>query len=681
MTTDPLVVFTPSGKRGHFPVGTPILTAARQLGVDLDSVCGGRGICSKCQITPSYGEFPKHGVTVSEDALSEWNAVEQRYDDKRGLKPGRRLGCQASVQGDVVIDVPPESQVHRQVVRKAAAVRAITMDPATRLYFVVVEEPDMHSPTGDLERLERALREQWKIEAVTADLSLMSKLQPVLRKGKWEVTVAVHKGHKDSAARIVEIWPGLHEGGLYGLAIDLGSTTVAAHLTDLETGEVKASSGLMNPQIRFGEDLMSRVSYAMMNPGGDQEMTKAVREAINDLTTSIAEEAGIDASLIVETVFVCNPVMHHLLLGLDPVELGQAPFALATSESMSLPAREMDLTTMNPRAQIYILPCIAGHVGADCAAVALSEEPGKSEDLVLIVDVGTNAEILLGNTSRVLACSSPTGPAFEGAQISSGQRAAPGAIERIEIDPVTKEPRFRVIGSEKWSDEDGFDQDIATTGITGICGSGIIEAVAEMRIAGLLDESGLIGSAEQTGTPRCVPEGRTHAYLIHDSSAEGGPRITVTQGDIRAIQLAKSALYAGARLLMDEMEVDRVDRVVLAGAFGAHISTKHAMVLGMIPDAPLDKVSSAGNAAGTGARIALCNIGSRAEIERVVREITKIETAIEPKFQDHFVAANAIPHKTDPFPELAQVVTLPAPSFNTGGGDEEKTGRRRRRRS
>ncbi len=681
MTTDPLVVFTPSGKRGHFPVGTPILTAARQLGVDLDSVCGGRGICSKCQITPSYGEFPKHGVTVSEDALSEWNAVEQRYDDKRGLKPGRRLGCQASVQGDVVIDVPPESQVHRQVVRKAAAARAITMDPATRLYFVVVEEPDMHSPTGDLERLERALREQWKIDAITADLSLMSKLQPVLRKGKWEVTVAVHKGHKDNVALIVEIWPGLHEHGLYGLAIDLGSTTIAAHLTDLETGEVKASSGLMNPQIRFGEDLMSRVSYAMMNPGGDKEMTRAVREAINDLTTSIADEAGIDAALIVETVFVCNPVMHHLLLGLDPVELGQAPFALATSESMSLPAHEMDLTTMNPRAQVYILPCIAGHVGADCAAVALSEEPGKSDDLVLIVDVGTNAEILLGNTHRVLACSSPTGPAFEGAQISSGQRAAPGAIERIEIDPVTKEPRFRVIGSEKWSNDEGFDQDIATTGITGICGSGIIEAVAEMRIAGLLDESGLIGSAAQTGTPRCVPEGRTNSYLIHDASAEGGPRITVTQGDIRAIQLAKSALYAGARLLMDEMEVDRVDRVVLAGAFGAHISTKHAMVLGMIPDAPLEKVSSAGNAAGTGARIALCNIGSRAEIERVVREITKVETAIEPKFQDHFVAANAIPHKTDPFPELAQVVTLPAPSFNTGGGDDEKSGRRRRRRS
>ncbi len=680
MTTDPLVVFTPSGKRGRFPVGTPVLTAARQLGVDLDSVCGGRGICSKCQITPSYGEFPKHGITVRDDALSEWNAVEQRYDDKRGLKPGRRLGCQATVQGDIVIDVPPESQVHRQVVRKAATARAITMDPATRLCFVEVDEPDMHSPTGDLERLARALKEQWDIDAVTADLTLLAKLQPVLRKGKWQVTVALHRDHRGGAARIVDIWPGLHEGGLFGLAIDLGSTTIAAHLTDLDTGVVVASSGLMNPQIRFGEDLMSRVSYSMMNPGGDAEMTAAVRGALNDLASSIAAEATVDPALIVETVFVCNPVMHHLLLGLDPVELGQAPFALATSESLSLDARDLGLDAINPRARTYILPCIAGHVGADCAAVALSEEPGKSEDLVLIVDVGTNAELLLGDKTRVLACSSPTGPAFEGAQISSGQRAAPGAIERIEIDPVTKTPRFRVIGSELWSDEPGFDDAIATTGVTGICGSGIIEAVAEMRMAGLLDESGLIGSADQTGTWRCQPEGRTHAYLIHDATETGGPRITVTQGDIRAIQLAKSALYAGARLLMDNMNVDKVDRVVLAGAFGAHISTKHAMVLGMIPDAPLDKVTSAGNAAGTGARIALCNIGARAEIERVVREITKVETAIEPKFQDHFVAANAIPHKTDPFPELAKVVTLPSPSFNAGGESGATGGRRRRRR-
>ncbi|MGX0974722.1 uncharacterized 2Fe-2S/4Fe-4S cluster protein (DUF4445 family) [Roseovarius sp. MBR-51] len=679
MSTDPLVVFTPSGKRGRFAIGTPVLTAARQLGVDLDSVCGGRGICSKCQISPGYGEFSKHGVTVHQDALSDWNAVEERYDQKRGLKPGRRLGCQAKIMGDVVIDVPPESQVHKQVVRKAASARVIEMDPATRLYFVEVEEADMHEPTGDFERLKRALKSQWEIDNIRADLSLLSKLQPVLRKGKFQVTVALHRGHADAAAQILEIWPGLHEGGLFGLAIDLGSTTVAAHLTDLETGEVKASSGIMNPQIRFGEDLMSRVSYSMMNPGGDKEMTATVRDALNLLAEEIAKEAGVDANLIVETVFVCNPVMHHLLLGIDPVELGQAPFALATSGSLTLGAKELDLTAINPRAQVYVLPCIAGHVGADCAAVALSEEPGKSEDLALIVDVGTNAEILLGDKTRVLACSSPTGPAFEGAQISSGQRAAPGAIEAIRIDPVTKEPRFRVIGSDKWSDDDGFTEEVGDGGITGICGSGIIEAVAEMRMAGLLDDSGLIGSAAATGTARMIEDGRTHSYLIHDGSAAGGPVITVTQGDIRAIQLAKSALYAGARLLMDERGVDKVDRVVLAGAFGAHISPLHAMVLGMIPDVPLDKVTSAGNAAGTGARIALCNVAARREIERVVGQITKVETAIEPKFQEHFVAANAIPHKTDPFPELAKIVTLPTPSFNTHG-DGSDGGRRKRRR-
>ena len=680
MPNDPLVVFTPSGKRGRFPVGTPVLTAARQLGVDLDSVCGGRGICSKCQITPGYGEFSKHGVTVRDNALSEWNKVEERYDQKRGLKPGRRLGCQAQVMGDVVIDVPPESQVHKQVVRKAASARVIEMDPATKLYFVEVDEPDMHEPTGDLERLARALKREWGIGDIRADLTLLSRLQPVLRKGKFQVTVALHRGHANDAAQVLEIWPGLHEDGLYGLAIDLGSTTVAAHLTDLVTGEVKASSGIMNPQIRFGEDLMSRVSYSMMNPGGDKEMTATVRDAINALAGEIAMEAEVDPALIVETVFVCNPVMHHLLLGIDPVELGQAPFALATSGSLGLAARDLDLAAINPRAQVYILPCIAGHVGADCAAVALSEEPGKSEDLALIVDVGTNAEILLGDKTRVLACSSPTGPAFEGAQISSGQRAAPGAIEAIRIDPETKEPRFRVIGSDKWSDEDGFADEVGAGGITGICGSGIIEAVAELRIAGLMDESGLLGSAEATGTPRMQAEGRTHTYLIHDGTDEGGPRITVTQGDIRAIQLAKSALYAGARLLMDERGVDKVDRVVLAGAFGAHISPKHAMVLGMIPDVPLDKVTSAGNAAGTGARIALCNVAARREIERVVGEITKVETAIEPKFQEHFVAANAIPHKTAPFPELRKVVTLPNPSFNTHGEGGAEGGRRRRRR-
>jgi uncharacterized 2Fe-2S/4Fe-4S cluster protein (DUF4445 family) len=674
---DALVIFTPSGKRGRVPVGTPVLTAARRMGVDLDSVCGGRGICSKCQVTPGSGDFAKHGITVGAGALSPWNAVEQRYKDIRGLAEGRRLGCQACILGDVVIDVPPESQLHRQVIRKAADARSIPMDPATRALYVTVGEPDMHEPSGDFQRLAAALAAQWGIDPVEVGLPVLRRLQPALRQGGWAVTCIVHRDHRGGPARLLDVRPGFDDGGLYGLAIDLGSTTIAAHLADLTDGRVLASGGAMNPQIRFGEDLMSRVSYAMMNPGGGAEMTAAVRAALNDLAQSLATEAMVDPARIYEAVIVCNPVMHHLLLGIDPVELGQAPFALATSDSLALAARDLDLTAMAAEGRAYILPCIAGHVGADAAAVALAEAPDRSEDMVLIVDVGTNAEILLGDRRRVLACSSPTGPAFEGAQISAGQRAAPGAIERVEIDPTTKEPRFRVIGCNLWSDEPGFAEATAKTGVTGICGSGIIEAVAEMRMAGILDASGLIGGPDQTGSARCEAQGRTFAYLLHDGTAQGGPRIAVTQGDVRAIQLAKSALYAGARLLMDELGVDRVDRVVLAGAFGAHISPKHAMVLGMIPDAPLDRVTSAGNAAGTGARLALASIAARAEIERTVRAIHKVETAIAPRFQEHFVAANALPHATDRFPELSRVVTLPDVSFNTGAADSG--GRRRRR--
>ena len=674
---DPLVIFTPSGRRGRAPAGTSVLEAARMLGVDLDSVCGGRGICSKCQVSPGYGAFPKHGVEVREGALSEWNAVEQRYADKRGLSKGRRLGCQARILSDVVIDVPPESQVHRQVVRKRAEAREIVLDPATRLYFVEVAEPDMHEPTGDLERLVAALEREWGLVGVSGDLRTVTMLQKALREGKWRVTCAVYFGTGETRGRIVQVWPGFYEGSIYGVAFDVGSTTVACHLCDLQSGEVLASAGLMNPQIRFGEDLMSRVSYAMMNPGGDAEMTKAVREAVNALIGQVCAEAVIAREDILEGVFVGNPVMHHLLLGIDPVELGGAPFALATSAGLTLWAKEIGVE-MHPDARLYVLPCIAGHVGADAAAVALSEAPHRSEELVLVVDVGTNAEILLGDATGVLACSSPTGPAFEGAQISSGQRAAPGAIERVRIDPETREPRYKVIGCELWSDDPAFPEAVGPGGVTGICGSGIIEAVAEMRMAGVLDEDGAIGSAAQTGSARCVADGRTQSYVLREAD-ERGPRIAVTQTDIRAIQLAKAALYAGARLLMDERGVETVDRVVLAGAFGAHISPLHAMALGMIPDCPLDKVSSAGNAAGTGARIALLNAAARREIESLARRIVKVETAVEPRFQEHFVAAMALPHKTAPFPRLAEVATLPRVVFGGAGGGEAE-GRRRRKR-
>jgi uncharacterized 2Fe-2S/4Fe-4S cluster protein (DUF4445 family) len=662
-----LIVFTPSGRRGRFALGTPILTAARSLGVDIDSVCGGRGLCGRCQITLSEGEFAKHGIASRLDNLTEVNEVETHYDAERGLKPGRRLSCQAELRGDVVIDVPADSQVHKQVVRKRAEARAIELDPAIRLHYVEVDEPDMHNPSGDLERLNNALQEQWGLEKLECDLRVLQTLQKALRDGQWKVTVSIHRG-----TILTNAWPGFVDQA-YGLAVDVGSTTIAAHLCNLSTGEVVASSGIMNPQIRFGEDLMSRVSYVMMNPGGEEEMTKVVREAINDLTVEVTQEAGIAKEEILNATFVGNPIMHHLLLGIDPTELGGAPFALATNSGITLWAEELELH-FHPNARAYILPCIAGHVGADAAGVILSEGPHLGDEMTLVVDVGTNAEIMLGNKERLLACSSPTGPAFEGAQISGGQRAAPGAIERVRIDRKTLEPRFRVIGSDLWSDEVGFAEATKQTGVTGICGSGIIEALAEMFLAGIILTDGTIDGSLAARSPRIQAEGRTFSYLIR----EGEPEIRIVQNDVRAIQLAKAALYAGTRLLMDRLEIESVDRIVLAGAFGSHIDVKYAMVLGMIPDCELSKVSSAGNAAGTGARIALLNQRARDEIEDLIRQVEKVETAVEPRFQAHFVEAMGIPHTTAAYPHLSKAITLPEPKVRKAEPDED--GRRRRRR-
>ncbi len=667
---DALVVFMPSGRRGRFAIGTPLLQAARSLGVDIDSVCGGRGICGRCQIDLAEGEFAKLGVTSKVEHLSGFGAIEKRYAEKRGLAPGRRLSCSTLLYGDAVIDVPSESQVHKQVVRKRAEMRAIELDPVVRLHYVEVAEPDMHDPAGDLQRMEKALREQWGLKNLDTDLRVIQGLQKALRLGEWKVTVAIHHGKQ-----ITAVWPGFHDK-IYGLAVDIGSTTIAGHLCDLASGEVVASAGLMNPQIRFGEDLMSRVSYVMMNPGGDVEMTKAVREAVDTLVGSVCREAGVGPRDILEVTFVGNPIMHHLLLGIDPTELGGAPFALASDGAITLWASEIDLH-IHPNARIFVLPCIAGHVGADTAGVILSEAPHHSEEMTLIVDVGTNAEIVLGNRHRLLAASSPTGPAFEGAQISCGQRAAPGAIERVRVDPETLEPRFKIIGSDKWSNELGFLEETKSTGITGVCGSGIIEALAEMFLAGIITSDGVIDGSLAARSPRIQMEGRTFSYLLH----EGPPVLRVTQNDVRAIQLAKAALYAGARLLMDHMGIESLDRITLAGAFGSHIDVKYAMILGMIPDCDLAKVGSAGNAAGTGARIALLNMKSRDEIAKVVKQVEKVETAVEPKFQEHFVEAMAIPHKTRPYPHLSAVVRLPAPKKLLHAGDDDGGQRRRRRRS
>jgi uncharacterized 2Fe-2S/4Fe-4S cluster protein (DUF4445 family) len=418
----------------------------------------------------------------------------------------------------------------------------------------------------------------------------------------------------------------------------------------------------MNPQIKFGEDLMSRVSYVMMNPGGEADLTAAVQEAIDELIGELVEDAGEDREDVLEIVLVGNPIMHHLVLGFDPTPLGQAPFPLAVDGAYATTATELELSL--PNASVYVAPCIAGHVGADTAAAILNEGPHRSNAIQLLVDVGTNAEIVLGNDERLFACSSPTGPAFEGAQISSGQRATAGAIERVRIDRETLEPSFRAIGSDKWTTDLGFREELDGSGITGICGSGIIEAISEMVSSGIIDQSGVIRGELAESSERIIADGRTFDYQLKCED-DLGPEIRVTQADVRAIQLAKAALKAGIDLLLEHAELETVDEIRLAGAFGAHIDPGHAIVVGLIPDIPVDHVRAVGNAAGSGAARMLLSATQRTEVEDVVDDVTKIETATEPRFQEHFVTALAFPHSTAP----------------AATGNDQQGGRRRRRRA
>ena len=669
---DVKVLFMPSGRRGLFPRGTPLLDAARSLGVDIDSVCGGRGLCGRCQISCVTGSFAKHQIESDVDHLSPFSATEEKFEERKGpLKAGRRLSCHTTLLDDAVIDVPAESQVHRQIVRKEMESRDIRLDTATRLYYVQIAEPSLDDPRGEMQFLFEALEREWGVTGLTLANSQLHTLQAALTREDRGVTVAVYQEHL-----ITGIWPGLFDQPR-GIAIDVGSTTVAAHLCDLNSGEVLASAGVMNPQIRYGEDLMSRVSYVMMHPEGAELLTRAIREAINGLFVELTSEASNQVEDILEIALVANPIMHHIVLGINPINLGTAPFALTTSDAIDTRAAEIGLSA-HPEARLYCLPCIAGHVGADAAGVILAEAPDRNEDMTLVVDVGTNAEIVLANNERLLVCSSPTGPAFEGAQISSGQRATIGAIEHVQINRETLEPRFKCIGSELWSDEPGFTEAMSGTGVTGICGSGIIEVVAEMYLAGILSTDGVVDGVLTGRTQRIQADGRTFSYVLHASSDPEVSDVLVTQNDVRQIQLAKAALYAGIKLLMDEMGVTTVDKIRLAGAFGSHISVSHAMVLGLIPDCDLEQVTSAGNAAGAGARMALLDRNARLEIATTIAKAERIETAVADDFQAHFVGAMGLPHQSDPFPNLFSVVAPPEAKV-VESGDAPK--RRRRRAS
>jgi uncharacterized 2Fe-2S/4Fe-4S cluster protein (DUF4445 family) len=620
------VIFLPSGRRGEIPEGETVIEASRELGVGIESLCGGKRSCGKCKVKWVQGD------------LSPFTEEEGKLITESERTEGYRLACAAQILGNVQIFVPEESRTQEQVVRKEASERSIELKPAVVPRFVELSPPSLHDPLGDFDRLQKALSEKYHLPEIRIDHPALLKLSHALRQGQWKVTVATWMGQE-----ILDVKPG-KEDDFYGIAIDVGTTTVAGYLCNLGTGELVTTQAMMNPQVVYGEDVMSRIAYTVTHPDGVEKVHRSIIDALNQLIGAVAQRSGLSSEDILELTIVGNTAMHHLFLKIDPQYLAVSPFTPVVHRSMDIKARDLGLK-VHSSANVHILPVEAGFVGADNVGVLIAEEPYRQDAMVLIIDIGTNGELVMGNKKRLLSSSCATGPALEGAHIKFGMRAAPGAIERVRIDSNTLEVNFKTIGEKDWQLESKSGSAV------GICGSGIIDVVAELFRNKIILPSGRFSQDIPSPRLRMSDQGPEFVVAWRDE-ASIGKDIIITQQDIRNVQLAKAALYTGAKLMMKKLGIEKLDKVILAGAFGTYINTEAAMILGMFPDCNLRNVYAVGNAAGDGARIALLNREKRAEAEEIARKVEYVELTIEKDFQKEFIDALSFPHAKDPFPHL-----------------------------
>ena len=637
-----MVIFQPSGRRGYINKGKTIKEASIALGVDIEGICGEKATCGKCRIRIDEGFFEKYGIESRIENLSPVMEAEKKFLSPQQVHDGYRLACQAHIHGDVAVFVPEESRMGKQVVRKAAREMAIKLKPAVRKYYVELSKATLDDTLGDWERIKAKLNKRLKPDSLTIDYQVLLCLQEVVRKGDWKVTVSVWMDKE-----VIKIEPGLVERG-YGLAVDIGTTTVAGYLCDLTSGEVVATDSMMNPQVIYGEDVMSRITYVMTHEDGLERLNQEIIKGLNKVAGRAAAQAGIKRRDIVDMTVVGNTCMHHLFLGIDTQYIGMSPFPPSLHHSIDIKARDLGLK-ISPGAYIYVLPIEAGFVGADNVGVLIAEEPYNQDAMELVIDIGTNGELVLGNRHKLIAASCATGPAFEGAEIKYGMRAAPGAIERLKIDPDTKEVRFKVIGKEEWN------TDLEEVWANVICGSGIIDAVPQLFLAGIIDRTGRFKTDLDTPRLRVTKDGAEFVIAWADETSIGQD-IVVCQDDVRAIQLAKGAMYAGAKLMMRHLGVEKLDKVILAGAFGSYIDKESAALLGLFPDCEPENIYSVGKAAGDGARVALLNADKRREADEIARQVKYLELTVEPDFDRVFGQAMWLPHMKDSFPHLKHLL-------------------------
>jgi uncharacterized 2Fe-2S/4Fe-4S cluster protein (DUF4445 family) len=671
------IIFQPSGRRGEVSKDITIIEASRKLGADIEALCGEKKVCGKCKVRIEEGYFEKYGVDSKKSHVSEWQEEEEKFINDADREAGFRLGCVAKVQGDLLVFVPEESRAGKQVVSKAARDIHIEHNPAVKLYYVEVEKPSFEEPTGDFERICAELEKQSGLKDLKIDIQTLRQLPGALRKGDWKATVSVWMDQE-----VIRVQSGRQEAS-YGLAIDIGTTTVAAYFCNLSTMQVLDTVSMMNPQCKYGEDVMSRITYHMMNEGGLEIMSDDIIAALNTLIEQAVAathpprkkikkkkgEQGPDEYIevpeegktylrlskedIEDITIGCNTAMHHILLQLDPEHVGMAPFPPVIHHSLDIRARDLGIN-INPSSYVFILPNEAGFVGADNVGVLIAEEPYNKEKIELIIDIGTNGELVLGNKDKLISSSCATGPALEGAQLAFGMRAAPGAMERIKIDPETHEVDYKVIGRDAWRSY-SEPKDMKAKGI---CGSGILDLLAELYKAGIVAKSGVFNKKGQKSERfrKNVDTGRPEFVLAWAEETSIDKDIVVTQKDVRQIQLAKGALYAGCKLMVQRMGIDKVDKVKIAGAFGTHVDREKALIMGLFPDCEIEKITSVGNAAGDGCRAALLNREKRVEANWVSRNVEYIELTVEPNFQQEFMEAMQLPHMSDEFPHLKDLV-------------------------
>jgi uncharacterized 2Fe-2S/4Fe-4S cluster protein (DUF4445 family) len=663
MTNKHNIILQPSGSRGQVEEGMSVRSAARELGVEIESICAENATCGKCMVLIEEGRFEKYNIDSRRENVSPVSTEEAAYFARRpkllkdkGWEVGQvRLSCQCKIRGDVLINVPEESRGNKQIVRKSATEREIEVKPSVRKYLVTMSPPTLERPIADWERLAKGLETSMALVRGTEeklprwyelniDYQCLRSLSSTLREAKWNVTVTVWQDKE-----VIEVQAGYVEDS-YGAAVDIGSTTVALYLCNLRTGEMLAAESEMNPQIVYGEDVMSRIQYAIENKDGLEKLHKAIISTLNKLLKQAAKEAKIKTEEILEMVLVGNSTMHHILLNLHPKDLGLAPFVPAIHRSMDIKARELGLH-INLSGNIHVLPTIASFVGADTSAMIVAEEPHKQDENWLLIDVGTNAELILGNRKRLVCTSTPTGPALEGAHVEYGMRAAPGAMERIQIDENTLEPKYKVIGVTGWN----TDHAEFKGQVKGICGSAIIDGVAELFRAGIVDSRGKFKKDLNSKRIRQGESGWEYVIAWAEETSIGRD-IPMTQQDVRQIQLAKAALFTASRTLLNRSGLESPDKIILAGGFGSYIDKEKAMLIGLIPDCELDRVYAVGNAAGDGARIALLNVEKRNEIDGVTRKVERFELPTDPEFQNQFMLATSFPHMSEPFPHIAHLI-------------------------